>query len=283
MTSRRALLVALAALILILIEGALIIAISVSPTFRDDLGITVERAAATWSGTDTSSGIPERAISWSSSLFDNWVQPLWKLRPAPSADQDFASCLECHADYAQQRRFGDLLLNHAEHASLGVACATCHTDTLHPEPLPPPEDTCADCHDVKDPSLCDTCHTPGSVGHFFLFGYPRPATPDCDTCHLPGTIGDHHGGLVDAAPFDGSDPGACAACHKRATCEACHDVSHPEDWVATHGTSTVQPTQGPCTSCHTTRWCSDACHAGGKIPLRDLPAFPRKSKTQGEP
>ncbi|NIA24945.1 MAG: hypothetical protein GWP04_05185 [Gammaproteobacteria bacterium] len=283
MTPRKALLIAFAALVLVLFEAVLIIAIFVSPTFRDDLGATVQRAAATWTAKDNAPGLPERARSLLSPLYRNWVEPLWKLRAAPTPDQEFASCLECHSDYAQQRRFGDLLLNHAEHASSGVACATCHTDTAHPEPLPPPEDACAECHDVKDPSLCDTCHTPGSVGHFFLLGYPRPATPDCDTCHLPGSIGGHHGGLVDAAAFDGSDPGACAACHEQATCDACHDVSHPEDWVATHGSSTVRADRGPCDSCHTIRWCADSCHAGRTIPLRELPAFPPKSETQGEP
>lgn len=283
MSPRRALLIAFAALVLVLIEGILIVAIFVSPTFRNDVSGTIGRATATWTGTDTTPGLPERAESLISSRYVDWVQPLWKL-PAPApADQDFSSCLECHADYAQKLRFGGLLLNHAEHASLGVTCATCHTDIAHPKPLPPPEDACADCHDVNDPSLCDTCHTPGSVGHFFRLGYPRPATPDCDTCHLPGSIGGHHGGLIDAAPFNGSDPGACAACHKPEACAACHDVSHPKDWVATHGTSTVRSDQGPCTNCHTIRWCSDACHAGRKVPLRDLPAFPPISRTEGEP
>jgi hypothetical protein len=264
-TIRRLLLIVF---LMILIEGIFVGAIFFNPDFRQQAG----ESGAAWFGDDETEGYAGRLNEGIGSWFRNWVVPLWTTaEPEQTVEPAFAKCGSCHTDYSLQSKFGDLYMDHTAHEQIGLDCGTCHTDLAHPDPLPPLEDVCADCHeDVATGGDCTLCHAPASIPHYSIFGANRVGLVDCGTCHLPGTLtGSNPHPLVEDLAFDGNDHELCLTCHQERSCQQCHSAEHPPEWVDVHGAS-VGP-RGPieCSTCHTLKFCADACHAGraGTHPL----------------
>ncbi len=259
-------------LTLLLLEGALVVLTIVSPAARAQIGGFVAGVVSVWSGADGEPGLKSSAIDKTERVVNRWVAPLFSEPLPPEPTGEFAACITCHEDYSRKGRFGGVVLNHRSHAERGLQCGTCHTDTAHPQPLPPAEDTCAECHE-ETTSECQLCHLPGSLSHFSLMGLPE-GFADCNTCHLPGSLAGesdasgHH--LASDLAFDGSDVGDCTTCHSPANCATCHSSDHPDGWVQSHGEQAFQGSTA-CNQCHTSNYCLK-CHASTPTnPFRKKP------------
>jgi hypothetical protein len=256
-------------LTLLLIEGALVAAVFVSPTAAERLRTVVAAAEDLWTGTEERPGIRDRAAEAAANLYRDWIDPLWGERRPRRPSPEFAACVECHRDYASRRVFG-VYMNHPLHAELGLACEDCHPTNPHPNPPRPTEDMCADCHpEVRERDGCVSCHPPGSLPHFYLLGAPRDAVVACDVCHPTETfIGRATEPQLPPRDYSGADEELCLSCHEDATCQRCHAEPHPEDWIALHPNAALEGA-ATCYACHAGAWCTDRCHA--PTPPRPLP------------
>ncbi len=248
--------------VLLLVEAAVVVTVFVSPTASQKLEDVATAADRAWSGTEGEPGLRTRSARTARRAYDEWIAPLWRGPAPPPADPEFTACVECHEDYASERRF-NVYMNHPLHAEIGVACEACHPESPHPNPPRPQEAACAECHpEVDDPEACGFCHPPGSLPHFYLFGAPKNTAVRCDVCHPKGAF-DMRGSepLVERDSLTGADEEACLSCHEDQTCESCHIPSHPVGWIDVHGTGRGQGASSNCYACHSGTWCSDRCHA----------------------
>ena len=256
---------------LLLVEGVLVAFVFVSPSAKKDLGGVGETIQRVWSGTDDSPGLKTRSARAARDLYDDWVVPLWSDPKTPPLDPEFTACVECHEDYATQRKFS-VYMDHPVHAELGVACETCHPQNPHPSPPHPQEAVCADCHDqVNNKDECGYCHPPASLPHFYALGAPRDSVVDCTVCHPKNTFG---GATptpkVSATDLTGGDRQTCLSCHQDTSCQRCHAQPHPITWINDHGPTVIATSSTSCYACHAGYWCSDRCHAA--VPPKPLPS-----------
>lgn len=255
--------------ILVLAEAALVAAVLVDPDVARTVSNTGADIVEAWTGDEEADGIFASYGGAASDAFSTWVRPLWK-GPTPGVpDPEFSDCLGCHADYAERPRSRSIYIDHPLHATLGIGCRGCHTDIVHPNPLPPTEKTCATCHaEVDSPSECQLCHVPGTLAHYEQMGMPRDGFVDCATCHLPGRFSTSTSGhLAEHGSFDGTSPDECSSCHTTEWCGRCHGSQHGEDWLGVHGQSVSYEGQSQCIRCHSSVSCA-ACHSGeSKKPL----------------
>ncbi len=274
-SSRRLVMLSAAVMALLLAEAALLGLVFLVPGAESRLrgvGASLERA---WSGSERSPGVRGRVGDALRGTYDGWIAPLWRQPDPPEGDPEFRECVSCHADYASQRRFTAVYMDHPLHAEIGVACADCHRDTTHPNPLPVPEEACAECHEeVKGRNGCGLCHPPASLPHFYLLGAPREGPVECNACHEAFRPTTPTEPLVDPVAFDGSERRQCSSCHETSSCQRCHAERHPANWVATHGEPVGYGGDVACYACHTMSWCADRCHAvtpGRPFAPRPLP------------
>ena len=271
----RGLIVLIAVIVAILVAEAAIVAfVFVSPSAREELGGVAESVNRVWDGSEGEPGIRTRTARAAHDAYQDWILPVWQGPKPPPLDPEFTACVECHPDYATQRKFS-VYMDHPLHAELGVACRSCHPENPHPNPPRPQESACAECHDqVNNKDECGYCHPPASLPHFYYFGAPKQGVVDCSVCHPKSTFA---GGTptpkVFLGAFDGSDGQECRACHDDTTCESCHLPGHPPDWVSLHGLEAgYGDPVANCQSCHTSSWCADRCHSVTTInPARPKP------------
>ncbi|HEY2903264.1 MAG TPA: cytochrome c3 family protein [Polyangia bacterium] len=144
-----------------------------------------------------------------------------------------------------------IAFDHAQHARLGVTCASCHqlatSSTSASDDLLPPEAACRDCHKIdrtqpakevpkgQPAARCIACHI-GWSGAEPLSEPPRPLLPTANLkfnhkLHLARGMGCElcHANTVVTAPGAASDPpmmALCLGCHDgkqaSARCAACH-------------------------------------------------------------
>ena len=256
--------------VLVLVEGALVAAVLVDPDVARDVGNFGADMLEAWVGDEEETGIAGLYARAADDAFATWVLPLWSSPSPPSPDAEFSDCLGCHAEYADRPRSATLYIDHPTHATLGIGCRGCHTDTVHPNPLPPSEETCATCHaEVDSPDDCQMCHAPGTLAHYEMMGVPRDGFVDCATCHLPGSFsssGDGH--LTSHGAFNGTNPNDCMSCHTPDWCSRCHGSAHSSDWMDIHGQSVAYEGQSQCIACHSSTSCA-ACHS--REPKKPLP------------
>jgi len=270
-----------AVMAVLLAEGVLVALVFVSPTAGGKLGRVVEEVSEAWTGTKDEPGIRTTVAAAFHRGYQRWIVPLWSEPRTPKGDPEFTGCVRCHPDYASKRKYSSVYMDHPLHAELGVACATCHKENLHPNPVLPDEAACATCHtEVQQRNRCGLCHPPASLPHFYLLGAPREGVVECDVCHpkksfaTTATVP-----RVDVGEFNGADRGRCLQCHQATTCQQCHASRHPSNWVATHGEVVGWGGQVTCYSCHTNDWCADRCHS--RTPTN--PLVPRPLPTGGGP
>jgi hypothetical protein len=260
-------------------EAALVLMVFSSPTASESLSARLGEAQQSWQGTEDTPGYRERIGTALNDFARQQIATLWAApKPDPTAPT-FAKCITCHPDYPTRVRFNNVYMNHQLHEQEGMECQTCHTMVQHPNPTPPQEKVCAECHDqVNHKDGCDFCHFPGSLPHFYLLGYPRNEAVDCATC--PFTQSKPRD-LVHAGSFLGDHKAECLSCHEyrgatdysKPACMDCHAENHPSDWLTTHGLATSVAFQGnsQCTDCHpSATWCAAQCH-----PYKDpTPKYP---------
>ncbi|HWO70189.1 MAG TPA: hypothetical protein VNP94_05480 [Actinomycetota bacterium] len=248
---------------LLLAEATVVVLVFVSPSARSAIAAAVEDVTEAWAGTDDRPGIQDRVAEAVRRGYERWVVPLWAEPRPPRGDAEFAGCVRCHPDYASKRRFSSVFMDHPLHAQIGVACATCHEATLHPNPPLPDERTCATCHrEVEVRDRCGTCHPPASLPHFALLGAGREGVVRCESCHPRSSFGAATAEpRVHVGAFDGSDRERCLQCHEPTTCQGCHASRHPPDWRSAHGLAVGGGGQVSCYTCHTNDWCADRCHS----------------------
>ena len=246
---------------LLLAEGLLVAYVFISPSASDKLGGVAASVQRAWDGTEDEPGVRTKVADAFRRGYEDWIVPIWYEPQAPTGDPEFAACVECHPDYASKRRFS-VFMNHPLHAQLGVECATCHPQNVHPNPPHPQEKTCAECHDeVRQKDGCVSCHPPASLPHFYLLGAPREGIVSCDTCHPRGSFDAHPTDpLVRTGQLDGTDRTTCLSCHEDTSCQQCHAVSHPSNWLRIHGQNLVTGAGATCYTCHVATWCADRCH-----------------------
>ncbi len=269
----------IAILVLVSAEIALVGIVTLSPDAREGISALMTEVATIWSGSEERPGNIELVGEAATDFRDTWLKPLWTNEPPISVDLDFIECIKCHGSYAEQVVSGSLFVGHSLHAANGIECFECHTDTAHPSPLPPSEDTCAGCHTqvarTSGSDDCWFCHKPGSLNHYEKLGVPARGVVNCNACHLHDLFNDDRAPLTSIPRFDGNDAETCANCHYPSTCDSCHDAGHPDEWISLHGEEVTDSAgaSASCTRCHTTRWCSDSCHrsqtlgGGEPIPL----------------
>ena len=179
---------------------------------------------------------------------------------------------------------GPLKPMHPVHATNGIECAVCHeaaaTSTNGRDVLVPQEETCAQCHDVKDTAQCALCHT----GPEKPAGYaPRVHVAQ----NFPHAT--HVGKGMDCAACHGStatsEPvlpamATCRTCHVTASqqsdCRICHTpdeklvpTSHGPQFLELHALQASWD-QGRCADCHTQTDCQE-CHNGDNVRPRSHP------------
>lgn len=246
----------------LLAEAALVVFVFVSPTANEQLEGVAADVQRIWDGTGDQPGLRTRAAERGQQMYDAWIAPLYRSLPVPTVDPEFTACVECHPDYASQRKF-NVYMNHPLHAELNLACVDCHPANPHPNPPLPQEDVCADCHtEVDQKEECGYCHPPASLPHFYYLGTPKQSVVDCDVCHPKNSFaGQNPTAKIDLADFSGAEDETCLECHAEASCAMCHTPPHPADWVATHGPNLALESTAQCYTCHVATWCSDRCHA----------------------
>lgn len=256
---------------LLLAEGALVVFVFVSPRANEQLKGVAASVEQAWVGTDGKPGVRTKTARAASDAYNEWLVPLWQGPNVPAVSPEFTACVECHKDYATQRRFS-VYMNHPVHAELGMKCVDCHPLSPHPNPPRPQESACADCHsEVDEKDQCGYCHPPASLPHFYYLGAPKDSVVECEVCHPKNSFsGQNPTPKVDMA-FTGTDEATCLACHENTTCELCHAQPHPVGWVTDHG---LQAAYGgaSCSGCHTVNWCADRCHSSTDInPFQPYP------------
>lgn len=258
--SRGLLVLIVSVFILLLAEAAIVVFVFVSPKADEQLTGVAEGIQRVWSGTDEEPGFQDRAADRARDAYEDWILPLYSSPETPPLDPSFTACVECHEDYATQRRFG-VYMNHPLHAELGMACVTCHPTNPHPNPPRPQERVCAECHtEVDEKDGCGYCHPPASLPHFYYLGAPKGSVTECAVCHPKNAFVAQHPEPKVTGSFTGIDQDTCLTCHEQTTCASCHAPGHPADWLTTHGQDAAFG-GASCSGCHTVTWCSDRCHA----------------------
>jgi hypothetical protein len=246
---------------LLIAEAALVIFVFVSPSADEQLTDVATDLQRAWEGTDGQPGFRERAADRAGEVYDDWISPLYRNLDVPTVDPEFTACVECHEDYATQRRFG-VYMNHPLHAELGMTCVECHPTNPHPNPPRPREDMCAECHtEVDEKDECGYCHPPASLPHFYTLGAPKESVVQCEVCHPKDSFSGQHPDPKVGGDFSGTNRTQCLECHEQTTCASCHLPAHPDGWISTHGQGTAFGGTTTCSNCHTITWCSDRCHA----------------------
>jgi hypothetical protein len=148
---------------------------------------------------------------------------------------------------------GEVRFDHGAHFRAGVACATCHGETLQQGGeelrLHGGKPTCLDCHaNTPRGNDCSVCHTT-----------LRKDEPPPD--HALGWKRAH--GARSHDMILGMGETSCAQCHTESSCLACHRVEEPEShtnfWrIRGHGL-TAAIDRRDCATCHTTDECV-RCH-----------------------
>jgi len=248
--------------LLLAAELALVVAMSTSSGTDSAVRNAVYATRGFLLGDDDSRGVFARAASSTGRAASDLVAILRGADNSRREGNDkFTRCMRCHDDYASKQRFPTTYLDHAQHAEIGLTCEQCHTDTAHPDPEPPHEKVCAECHkEVDQRKKCDTCHPPGSLPHFYKDGFPRKGSVRCDSCHKRSAFA---GGGVALPTVDRSDAATCESCHEQQKCASCHGT-HPADWVLTHGRAYGEGDPS-CGECHDTSICATRCHADRSI------------------
>lgn len=261
--SRRTVVLITVIMVVLLAEGALVAAVFISPKTGERLQGVVAAADRAWSGTKNSPGIRTRVARAFHGGYENWIAPLYSSPATPKGDTEFATCVNCHADYGSKRRFMAVFMNHPLHAQLGVACGTCHTANDHPDPVHPQEKVCATCHaEVQTQGKCGFCHPPASLPHFYLLGAPRQGVVECDVCHPKQSFQETTPTpKVHITDLTGTNRQICLSCHTTSTCNQCHGTPHPSNWVQDHGPIVGEGTGVDCYTCHVSTWCADRCHS----------------------
>jgi len=269
--------------VVLIVEAVLVAFVFLRPGAANALRGFVASIDRAWNGTKGSPGIPERVGGAVGGVYNDWIGSMWSEPEDERQKTEFGRCVSCHPDYATKRRFESVYMNHPVHAQNRVACATCHTDTTHPNPLRVEERACVSCHtEVIEQGKCGLCHPPASLPHFSYLGAPRDGQVRCASCHDPGDLDRTRDGAksrVHVGEFDGTDAGRCRACHEQSTCQSCHAERHPPGWSTEHGRSVAYAGEVTCYTCHTTTWCADRCHS--VTPTN--PIGPRPLPTGGAP
>jgi hypothetical protein len=268
----RGLIFLIAIIFLVLIaEAGLVAFVFISPSANERLTAVAADVGEAWAGTDEKPGIRTKGAEKAHDAYENWILPLWQADAIPTVDPEFTACVECHKEYATQRRFS-VYMNHPLHAELGMRCVECHPTNPHPNPPRPQENACADCHsEVNDKDQCGYCHPPASLPHFYYLGTPKESVVDCSVCHPKNSFAGQPPEPKISVSFSGSNEATCLACHEKTTCAVCHTTEHPPDWLATHGSQAAFGGSS-CSGCHTVNWCSDRCHAVTDLnPLQPRP------------
>lgn len=268
----RGLVILVAAIFTLLVaEGALVAFVFISPSAKDELGGVAESLQRVWNGGKDDPGVKTRSARAAREAYDDWIAPLWSSPEAPALDPQFTACVECHQDYATQRRFS-VYMNHPVHAEIGMKCVDCHPDSPHPSPPHPQESACVDCHpEVDQKDECGFCHPPASLPHFYYLGAPKDSVVECEVCHPKGAFaGAAPTPQVSVDDFSGGDEQTCLSCHENTSCERCHAQPHPVTWINDHGPTVLQTSSTACYACHAGYWCSDRCHAA--VPPKPIPS-----------
>ncbi len=264
--------------VLVMGEGALVVVSVFSPSASSSLSKDAGAVSRFFVGRKHHPGIPERVGNAIGSTIHSWFNTLGGENAKPVAQElgsgqgaTFEDCVSCHPGYASTKVFSSLYFDHTVHAQIGVKCAVCHTSNVHPDPNPPAESTCAQCHkQVNEIGECQFCHAPGSVPHFYLLGYPRDQAVDCSTCHPKNEFTQTQPTPKITTPvMTGTDRSVCLECHTEANCSQCHATNggspHPPNWIDTHWQAALND-NSTCMTCHTTAWCAETCHAGTPKP-----------------
>ena len=159
---------------------------------------------------DGKPGIRTKTAEKAHDAYEDWILPLWQDNAIPTVNPEFTACVECHKDYATQRRFS-VYMNHPLHAELGMRCVECHPTNPHPNPPRPQENACADCHsEVNDKDQCGYCHPPASLPHFYYLGTPKESVVDCSVCHPKNSFaGQPPDPKITSVGFTGSNEATC--------------------------------------------------------------------------
>jgi hypothetical protein len=173
---------------------------------------------------------------------------------------------------------------HPVHATNGIECEVCHeaatTSTTGRDALRPQEETCAQCHDVKDTAQCGTCH----VGPAAPTGYPPRVVvaqnfPHATHVNQGMNCASCHGATATSEPVL-PDKATCRDCHATASqqtdCRICHapeenlvPASHGPQFLELHALQ-ASWNQGRCSVCHTETDCQE-CHNGDNVRPRSHP------------
>lgn len=258
-TSRGLVVLVLVIVLLLLAEGGLVAYVFIAPDANKRLEGIAASVQEVWNGTEDEPGLRTKVARGAHGLYLDWVVPLWAEPETPGVDPEFTACVECHPDYATERRF-TVYMNHPVHAEIGLECRACHPLSPHPNPPRPQEQACVACHDVDDKDGCTLCHPPASLPHFYYLGAPKQAAVRCDVCHPKGRFDAGTPTPKVTGDFTGDPAGECLACHQATTCRSCHGESHPSTWVADHGELAVNALTSSCNDCHTPTWCATRCH-----------------------
>lgn len=195
------------------------------------------------------------------------------------------NCTPCHDMSTIGDEHTTVRLPHQRHVEIsGLVCADCHDKVSHgarDEAGQVSMRVCGMCHEESaSADQCEFCHlTPQEFEDTHPAGYLETHGTDaladdsaclrchhdpeafCDECHSRPTA-DHFSGTWrythDKAAT--ADRSGCLGCHDEDTfCEQCHRVSHPDDWIESHG-AVAGDGGGSCLTCHPQSMC-DRCHA----------------------
>jgi nitrate/TMAO reductase-like tetraheme cytochrome c subunit len=199
------------------------------------------------------------------------------------------NCTPCHDMSTIGDEHSTVRLPHQRHTEIsGLVCADCHDKVSHgarDEAGDVSMAVCGMCHDESgDPAACEFCHLePQNVEDThpddYIETHGEEARADdgasclrchhdaeafCDECHARPTA-DHFSGTwkYTHRTVAEQDREGCLGCHDEDTfCEQCHRVSHPDDWIESHGPVAGEG-GGSCLTCHPQSMC-DRCHEGSR-------------------
>lgn len=197
-----------------------------------------------------------------------------------------------HRDHARMAEMGNGCTgcHHDEQPQSINACGTCHSAHRAREDLDTPDlrgamhRQCFSCHHAwRTASACATCHTNRAPN---LASGAAAAVPANEKPVLPATLVYEtkapEGRFVTFGHRRHANTFglACAECHRRETCEACHGTPNTATRIvraASHATErpTADEAHARCAACHAREACG-ACHAGR--PAQDS-AFDHRART----
>lgn len=178
-----------------------------------------------------------------------------------------SSCVQCHKDFADKLRFGDIYFDHRIHAGGKLTCDSCHEATGLARDTSPPMERCEPCHEQASETDCDVCHAPGTLFHGARLSADRGTAEKCSVCHPPSSLvrAEHRRIAVNAKD-------TCVRCHEQSFCDRCHPASHARRYASAHSREMrlriVSPVR--CWSCHEPGWCAMKCHSGTQTAARGV-------------